>query len=105
MHVLKSEPVISELRIPVRSLRLRLCLRRVIVLWGDSPAGGNIPANLVGRRVMARGVSAVYGASWAGVHPSAVLPLLWIYSWRRRWDKGLVVSRMGGSGGGRGRMN
>ena len=54
---------------------------------------------------MARGVSAVYGASWPGVHPSAVLPLLWIYSWRRRWDKGLVVSRMGGGGGGRGRMN
>ena len=54
---------------------------------------------------MARGLSAVHGASWRGIHPSAVLPLLWIYSWGRWWNKGLVVSRMGGSGSGRGRVN
>ena len=102
MHVLKSEPVIGELGIPVRSFRLLLCLSGVIVLRGDSPARGNIPANYGGRRV---GLSTVHGTIGRGVHPSAVLPLLWIYSWRCRWNKGLVGSRMGGGGGARGRVN
>jgi len=48
------------------------------------------------------GLSAAHGASGRGVHPSAVLPLLWINSWRHRWNKGLLGSRMGSD---RGRMN
>jgi hypothetical protein len=40
LHVLKSEPIISELRIPVRSIRLILCLRGVMALRGEPPARG-----------------------------------------------------------------
>lgn len=48
------------------------------------------------------GLSAAH-ASGRGVHPPAILPLLWIHSWRNWWNKGLGGSRMvdgDGAGGG-----
>ncbi len=104
MHVLKSEPVIGELGIPVGWFGLLLCLRWVIVLRGDSPASGNIPTDKAGRRVCMR-LSAAHTARGCGADPSAILPLLRIYSWGRWWNKGLVGSRMRDGDNSRGRVN
>src|SRR5579863_546769 len=77
MHVLKTKPIIAELRLPIGSARLRLHLsRRAIELLGDAPGGGNVPAHHAGRGIwtMSMGVSTAHDSSGSGVHPPAVLP-------------------------------
>jgi len=52
MHVLKAEPIIAELRVPIGFVGLLFLLRlRVVVLLGDAPGGGNVPADHAGRGV------------------------------------------------------
>ena len=92
MHVLKTERVIGEARLPVGSFGLSVHLRwGTIVLRGDAPASGDIPAHQTGRGVRTMGLSTVHAARGYGVRPPAVLPLLWIYSRRRGWHEGMVV--------------
>ena len=82
MHVLKTKPVIGELRVPIRWFDLPL---RVMVLWSDAPASGNIPADQVGRGERTWGLSIAHASLGRSVHPPAILPLLLVYSgwsWR-----------------------
>jgi hypothetical protein len=95
MHVLEAKPVIGELRVPIG--RFGLPLRRVIVLRSDAPGSGNIPADQVGRGIWTLGLSIGHASRGRGVHPPAILPLLWIYSGRSRRHKGVAGSRMGAS--------
>lgn len=95
MHVLKTEPIIAELRVPIGSAGLLLHLRRrAIVLWGDAPGGGNIPAHQVGRGVWSLGVRIAHASRGSGVHPPAVLPLLRIDPRWGGWHEGVMGGRM-----------
>ena len=95
MHVLKTEPIIAELRVPIGSAGLLLHLRsRAIVLLGDAPGGGNVPADQVGRGVWTLGVSIGHASSGSCVHPPAVLPLLRIDPRWGRWHEGVMGGRM-----------
>jgi hypothetical protein len=103
MHILEPESIIGELRVPIGSVGLLLLLRRAVVLRCDAPASGDVPADETGRGVWSMRVSAAQTSSGSRVHPSAVLPLLWIHSWRNRWNEGLVGGSTGdrdGTGGG-----
>ena len=91
MHVLKTEPVIGQLRVPIGLFGLFVHLRRVIVLRGDSPASGNIPADQVGRGMWSLGLSTAHASRGPCVYPPAILPLLWIDSRWSRWYEGVVV--------------
>ena len=91
MHVLKTEPIIAELRVPIRSAGLLLHMRRgAIVLRGDAPGGGNVPAHQVGRGVWGLWVSIAHAPSGSGIHPPAVLPLLGIDPRWSGWHEGLM---------------
>ena len=94
MHVLKTEPVIRELRVPIRRFGLLLHMRRVKVLWGDTPGGWNIPPDEVGRWVWTLGMCVGHACRGPSVHPPAILPLLWIHSGGSRWYEGVVGSRV-----------
>jgi hypothetical protein len=103
MHVLEPESVIGELRVPIGSVGLLLLLRRAVVLRCDAPSSGDVPAHKTGRGVWSMRLSAVQTCSGSRVPPSAVLPLLWIHSWRNGWNKGLGGDLTGdgdGTGGG-----
>ena len=92
MHVRKAETIIAELRVPIRFLGLLLLLHlgRVIVLLGDAPGRVNVPASNAGR-----GMGIAHASGGRGVHPSAVLPLLRIYSNGSGWHKGRMGSNVG----------
>jgi hypothetical protein len=95
MHVLEPESVIGQLGVPIRSVRLPLLLRRAVILRCDAPASRYIPAYQGGRGESSMRLSTVHASIGCGVHPSAVLPLLWIHSWGNGWNKGLVDSLVG----------
>jgi hypothetical protein len=102
MHVLEPESIIIQLGFPIGSVGLLLELRRAVILGSDAPTSGDIPADLAGRGVWSMRVSAAHSASGSGAHPFAVLPLLWVHSWRNGWNKGLVGGVKGyrdGAGG------
>jgi hypothetical protein len=89
MHVLKTEPIIADFRVPIGSARLLLHMRRgAIVLRGNAPAGRNVPAHQVGRGIWSLGLGIAHASSGSGVHPPAVLPLLRIDPRWGGWHEG-----------------